>query len=493
MTVIGGGIAGLGASLALARQGHDVEVLERDAAPVPETPVAAFEGWERRGAPQVRHSHAFLARLRNGLRDRAPDLLAALLEAGAEELRFADLMPASIEDRTPRPGDEELTMLACRRATFEWVLRRAAEAESRVCVRRGAEVTGVTLDPAPSGGLARVTGVDWRRGRRDARGTTSRADLVVDAGGRRSRMPRWLAEAGAPRPEEEREPCGIFYCSRFFRLRPGVSPPDRDTTIGADMGYLKYAIFHGDSGIFSVTLAASPEDAPLRSVLRTEAFEQVTARLPAVATWTERAEPISGVHGMASLHNTRRFYHDGDAPLVEGLAVLGDAAIHTNPLYGRGCTLALVHAWLLADAVAEHGATGRTVLDALEEGTRREIAPWYEMSRRQDRDALELARRYAAGVEPDAGAASSGPGAPVDPKAFLRSLIVHGLVPALRTDAEVARVFFRSFNCMVAPTDIMKDPLVLQRVMACYQKRHEREEPRLGPSRADLVAELAAA
>ena len=48
----------------------------------------------------------------------------------------------------------------------------------------------------------------------------------------------------------------------------GITIPDE--LGGADMGYLKYGIFLGDGGIFSVTLAASPEDAPLRALLRRE-------------------------------------------------------------------------------------------------------------------------------------------------------------------------------------------------------------------------------
>ena len=68
--VVGGGIAGLGTALACARDGHEVIVLERDDTPMPADADAAF-AWERTGAPQVRHSHAFLARLRNLLRKGA--------------------------------------------------------------------------------------------------------------------------------------------------------------------------------------------------------------------------------------------------------------------------------------------------------------------------------------------------------------------------------------------------------------------------------------
>ena len=76
VVVVGAGVAGLGAALSLGRAGHHVTVLERDATPLPADPDAAF-WWDRRGAPQVRHSHAFLARLRNLLRDRHPDVLQA--------------------------------------------------------------------------------------------------------------------------------------------------------------------------------------------------------------------------------------------------------------------------------------------------------------------------------------------------------------------------------------------------------------------------------
>ena len=58
IAVIGGGVAGLGAAHFLARDGHDVTVLERDATPLPATPAEAFAalGPARRaaGAPLAR-------------------------------------------------------------------------------------------------------------------------------------------------------------------------------------------------------------------------------------------------------------------------------------------------------------------------------------------------------------------------------------------------------------------------------------------------------
>src|SRR5687768_18504202 len=106
VVVVGAGVAGLGTALSLGRAGHQVTVLERDATPLPEGPDQAF-WWDRRGAPQVRHSHMFLARLRNVLRDGYPDVREALLEAGATELTITEMTPGGM-DPTPLPGDEGL-------------------------------------------------------------------------------------------------------------------------------------------------------------------------------------------------------------------------------------------------------------------------------------------------------------------------------------------------------------------------------------------------
>ncbi|MDQ1521608.1 MAG: hypothetical protein QOI55_2681, partial [Actinomycetota bacterium] len=152
-------MAGLGCALALARDGHRVTIVERDDTPMPANPDDAFAHWERRGAPQVRHSHAFLARLRLLLLERAPDVHAALMAAGAAELRFTDQLPPTLTDLSPYPGDDDLVAIACRRTTFEWVLRRAALAEDGVELRHGVSADGLVVDPShPHNGVPVVRG-----------------------------------------------------------------------------------------------------------------------------------------------------------------------------------------------------------------------------------------------------------------------------------------------------------------------------------------------
>ena len=74
--VLGAGLCGLAAGMMLARDGHRVTVLERDPAPVPDTPEAAWERWGRDGVAQFRQAHYMQARGRLVLEAELPDVHA---------------------------------------------------------------------------------------------------------------------------------------------------------------------------------------------------------------------------------------------------------------------------------------------------------------------------------------------------------------------------------------------------------------------------------
>ena len=94
--VIGGGIAGLAAARVLARHFTRVVVLERDQQVEMASPEEAFDGWERPGVPQFRHSHAFLARVRLLLLAHFPDVLDRLREVGMREIGLAEAAPRGL-------------------------------------------------------------------------------------------------------------------------------------------------------------------------------------------------------------------------------------------------------------------------------------------------------------------------------------------------------------------------------------------------------------
>jgi 2-polyprenyl-6-methoxyphenol hydroxylase-like FAD-dependent oxidoreductase len=467
VVVVGGGVAGLGSALALSRSGHEVVVLERDATPLPGSADEAF-AWDRRGAPQVRHSHALLARLRNLLRDRYPDVLALLLDAGATEVRLTERLPPTIDDPAPRTGDHDLVMLACRRTTFEWVLRRVVLGLPHVRIADGVAVEGL----AGLGGA--VSGV--RVG-----GHLQRADFVVAANGPRAPVPEWLRALGIDVPETV-EDTGIVYLSRFYRLLDGADGSDQSGPIGGDLGYLKYATFLGDNRTFSVTFAVGDHDDVLRArLLDAEKFERAARCLPVTAPWVDpaRAEPITPVHVMARLMNRlRRFVDDDGEPTVLGFHAVGDAHTCTNPLYGRGCSLAIVQAALLADAAATHPDDAAARARQYEAASAREVEPWYHAAVAQDRRS----RADAAGDDLAAGD---------DEAAFMRTVMRDGLLPAMRTDATVLRAFIRTFNLLTPPDALLRDSDVIGRVLQVWQDRDNRPpEPVLGPPRDEMLAVL---
>ena len=71
------------------------------------------------------------------------------------------------------------------------------------------------------------------------------------------------------------------------------------------------------------------------------------------------------------VNRIRRFVGDDGRPLVLGFHAVGDAHTCTNPIYGRGCSLALVQAVALADALTAHPARTRSArAQAYEEACR---------------------------------------------------------------------------------------------------------------------------
>ena len=521
--VIGAGVAGLGTALALSRQGHRVTIIERDATPMPTDADAAF-AWDRRGAPQVRHSHALLALLRNTLRDRYPDVLEALLDAGATEMRFAEMLPEGIDDPSPAPGDDDLVALACRRTTFEWVLRRVVLDDPRVTLLDGSAAVGLAFHESSAQPL--VTGVlvsqvePGGSPRTSASSPSSHelaADLVIAANGRRSAAVGWLTDAGIG-VEVQEEDTGIVYLSRFYRLHDGAVPPVQEGPIGGDLGYLKYAVFQGDNRTFSITFAVRTKDDELRAKLLDPAgFDEAGRVLPATSAWAdpELASAITGVHVMAGLLNRHIRFTDRDGdPLVLGFHAVGDAHTCTNPLYGRGCSLGIAQANLLADALAHEGLDHEARARAYETASAARIEPWYHASVQQDRMARDAARREQAAAtaptpsegtvvpsdssdcSPTENTSAGQPGSlPThhDPQAFLRDLLIDGVFPALRLHAVVFRAFVRMFNLLDPPDALFGNPELLSIVMATYQSRDERErEQPLGPPRHEMLAALAA-
>ena len=91
--VIGAGVGGLTSGMLLARDGHDVTVLERDAAAPPATADEAWNDWERRGVNQFRMIHLFAPRFRSIIETELPDVVAEAEALGALHYNAMRLVP----------------------------------------------------------------------------------------------------------------------------------------------------------------------------------------------------------------------------------------------------------------------------------------------------------------------------------------------------------------------------------------------------------------
>jgi len=436
--IVGGGITGLAAALVLRARQVRVTILERDPEPAVTSAGEAFATWQRKGAVQVRHSHAFLGRLRNLLRARYPQLLDALLAAGARELRMMEHPPHTLRGLRLEPGDDQLVALGCRRTTFEWVTRRFVLAQGDVTIVANATVR--QLLAAAHTSPPQVVGVRYGIGDEEHE---LASDIVVDGSGRTSPAVQWLAAIGARPVYEELEHSGIVYYTRFYRLRPGASePPRSEHPAAADFNWVKYAIFPADDCTFSITLATPLAFPRLKVLAKVGAFEEMTRAIPALRPWVDPSisepigDPAHPVQAMGGLINRLRRFVDAQGPLAIGFFVLGDAAYCTNPLYGRGCAQGFLHAELLGAALAAHPNDLTAAALRLDRQARAEIEPFYRASIIADRDAVRKAEGRA----------------PSRLKTRLQAKFFEdGVTPATRCDPVVFRAFIRMMNMLETP------------------------------------------
>src|SRR5215218_7036669 len=129
IVVLGAGICGLASALLLARDGHEITVLERDEQAPPHAPHDAWDAWARDGVKQFRQAHYLTPAGRIALEEMLPDVADAFAAAGAVRFDLLRFMPPSIADREPRDGDERFVPLPGRRPTLESVVARIARDE----------------------------------------------------------------------------------------------------------------------------------------------------------------------------------------------------------------------------------------------------------------------------------------------------------------------------------------------------------------------------
>lgn len=481
--VIGAGIAGLCVALALGPTGRSVTLLERDAEPPSGDADEAFRDWSRRGVGHLRQSHAFLARLGKIIKADHPALREALLDMGVRELDFESMLwPGQKAAYVARPGDADFTILTSRRTTLELVMRRYVETLPNVAIRSGVMIRKLLTERDPSGTI-RVTGVAT-----DEAGATAElnAPVVIDCGGKNSASFEQLTEEGADIAEEG-ETAGILYFTRHYRLKPGQSEPPRDINRPAtgDIGYLKFGVFPGDNNCFSITLCAPEIEYELRkAIMHPRMWDGIIQNIPGLKMWCdpERAEPTSRVFGMGDLLSRWRDLVVDGKPATLGFFAVGDCLVRTNPLYGRGCSMAAAQAWMLREALAETAdPAGRLI--AFHRRVHRELRPYYLTMRAQDRNAI---RRAEQALTPGYRKTWR--------ERLLTSFFVDGVTPALRFDTDLLRESVRGFHMLEHPNAWLRKPKNFAKILWYWARGKRRNRaayaPKAGPDRETMMRAL---
>lgn len=469
VVVIGAGVCGLNTAMLLAHDGYEVTVLERDPAAPPDTPDEMWDGWERRGVNQFRMIHMFLPRFRAHLEAELPDAAREFEKLGAIRYNPFELIPAEITGGY-RDSDKRFEALTARRPVAESALTRAAVATPGVEIRRGVAVAALTTGTPARDGIPHVTGV------RTESGETLTADLVIDAAGRRSALPKLLTEIGARAPEEEVEDSGFMYYARHFRSPTGEIPPAICGLL-SPWGSISTLTLPADNGTYGLGIITSAKDAAMRPLRDTDTWMRTWKSLPLVAHWAD-GEPIDGdeVAIMAKIEDRHRSFVVDGAPVATGVLAVGDSWACTNPSLGRGTSIGFIHIVALRDLFRETGLDDpvRTATE-WHEVTATTAGPWFRATLEFDRHRLAEIEAIADGktYEPD------------DPGWE----ITNAMLVASGSDGDVLRAALSVAGVLDLPETLLAEPGLLDKIIAGGAGWRDAEIP--APNREELLAIVA--
>lgn len=426
--VIGASMGGLLTARVLTEAYDEVLVVDRD--------TIADQAASRRGVPQGRQLHVLLTRGRQALEELLPGVGDELTALGVPTVDLHSQVHWYNDGYRMRRAPSPLAALGVSRPLLEQVVRARVAALPGMRIRTGCEATGLTS----TADRRRITGV--RLHPRDGEPETVDADLVVDAAGRGTRSPVWLAELGHRPAPEEQVRVGVTYLTRIYRREPqhleGLLGALANATPGRPRGGI-VAVQEHDR--FAVALSGMLGEEPPADDAGMAEFADTLAA-PQIAELLRNAEPVGPPATMRFPASVRRRY-ERLRRFPAGYLVVADALCSFNPVYGQGMTVAALEALLLRRLLSRQ-APDRLARQFFRGAARIIDGPW-SISVGTDLRFPEVPGRRS-------------------PRVRLVNAYVHRLHAAATRDPVLGAAFLRVLNLIDPPTRLLA-PGVLLRVL----------------------------
>lgn len=347
--IIGGSIAGLATARVLSEHFLQVTVIERD--------LLTDDLTHRKGTPHARHAHGLTSKGARAVESLFPGLRRELEMSGAPIFDHGE----SILTRVP-PGQVPFlkvgqSMQVFTRPLMESLIRKRVMAIPGVQIRDGLQVTALQTDISGEyiiGARARRNSILHVNTDKMGQSFSIPADLVVDASGRFSELPRWLEKIGFTIPTDRVVDAGVVYSTCTFK------GPERDWQViyhfnDAPNETRGAYVLRTEKNDWLVTIYGAMHDIP---PVQEKEFREFVSSLnnPALIELLSASIRLSPITRYARTENRKRLYHSARR-WPKRLVALGDAVCAFNPTYGQGMTMATIEAIELGEIVERQRAT----------------------------------------------------------------------------------------------------------------------------------------
>lgn len=341
--VIGGSIGGMLAATVLAKYFKTVTVIEKD------SHHDAHTLQQRKGVPQGGNGHLITTKGVKLLLEFFPELDDLLSKKGSDKFDILKNIHIFLGDWLPL-FESKLYTYSVTRIYLEYCIRIIVEQNPNINFSYDTAVEEILTNPENTQIIGVIT-VDKNKNKNKLK-----ANLIIDASGRHTLFPRWLADIGYPRIERTEVSVDIYYSTLIFYRPENITFNKKGIIVGTGYKHLTrtgglFEVDKDENGRrWQVNLVArgayagnNPEDfiAFSHTLLQPDIYELIN-----------QAKPVADTFSFFKFDKSVIRHYEKARKLPKGFLVIGDAFAVVNPTYGHGVTNCALEAKLLDKLLA---------------------------------------------------------------------------------------------------------------------------------------------